>query len=508
MEERAVHSRRALALAAAGAAALAGCGIRAKFRSLTGPDTALWQTPPASPAALHVLNRVGYGAWPGDLQRVERMGIRAWIEEQIADSMPEDPAVAWRVNGLDVLQDTQDAPDLLASLSDDQLLEETQKAALLRAVYSRHQLREQMADFWTNHFNIYALKNRGRERIPVETERALRPHLLGKFRHLLTAVAHSGAMLSYLDSNQNRYGPHDRVNENYGRELMELHTVGVHAGYTQQDVHEVARCFSGWGVGESWRPGEFEFHTDWHDPGAKYIPFLHLSLPPNGGESDGQRVLNALAAHPATANRLARQLCQRFLGHAPRAVVEKAAEAYLQQDTSIRALLRPILLEALPDAGNCRPLFKRPFALVVSSLRALAADTDGGSALQKHLEQMGQPLYQWPMPDGFPVQAAAWQSALLPRWNFGIALVSGAIPGTTVSLESPLRMEHASDDAASVDVLTGVVLGRNAEASDLQPLRQRLLQHLQAARSIGVPDSERIAEITGLLLCSPEFQWR
>ena len=182
------------------------------------------------------------------------------------------------MDGLETQQDVSDAPDAMDCMPDSQLMTETQQAALLRAVYSTHQLRETLADFWTNHFNIFALKNNERVLLPTDAERALRPHLMGKFRDLLNASAHSPAMLSYLDNQLNRRGV---ANENYGRELLELHTLGVHSGYTQKDIQEVARCFTGWRVRKGFVKmnltnlktpyNGFEFGPYQHDSGAKYV---------------------------------------------------------------------------------------------------------------------------------------------------------------------------------------------------------------------------------------------
>lgn len=512
MDRRAVLRRSALAGAAVGAALFGGAGcadLRKQARTLTGPAPAAFGPLPrdagAVAAAAHVLNRVAFGPRPGEVARVVAMGAAGYLEEQLTDLLEEDPAVAWRVNALDMEQTEQDAPDALSSLSDDQLLTETQQAALLRAIYSRHQLREVLADFWTNHFNIYALKNDGRVLIPIDTERVLRPHVLGTFHDILRASAHSPAMLVYLDNSQNRRGV---ANENYARELLELHTLGVKSGYTQRDIQAVARCFTGWTVKTGFQRGQFVYDPAYHDNGAKFVPFLNLTIAPNGGEKDADTVLERLAAHPATARFLARKLCRRFLGHAPEPVVARAADAYLRGGSDIRATLRPILLDALPDPAENRAILKRPLEMTVSSLRALAADTDGGAALQKHLADMGQPLYQWPMPDGFPDKTSAWTGSLLPRWNFALALASNAIGGTTVDLDAPLQDSQAKTDEAILDTLVRIVFNCPPDAPELRTTREQVRRHIERARQAAVPQSTVIAEATGLLLAAPAFQWR
>ena len=495
---------------------MTGCGrVRDEMRRVTGPAEATWTPLPhdANKAgqAVHVLNRVAYGPCPGDVARVANMGAGAYLEEQIADRMDENPTVTWRVNGLDAHQTEQDAPDTLYDMDDGQLLRETEQAAILRAVYGRHQLREIMADFWTNHFNIYALKNDGRALIPTDTERVLRPHALGRFADLLRASAHSPAMLAYLDNNQNRKRSptgNENANENYARELLELHTLGVRSGYTQRDIQEVARCFTGWTVTTGWRRGQYAFDMGRHDEGGKYIPFLNLTITPNGGERDAQTVLERLAAHPTTARFVARKLCRRFLGDAPDRVVTSAANAYLQSGGDIRATLRPILLDALVAPAVCKPILKRPLDYIASSLRALAADTDGGANVQKHLSDMGQPLYQWPMPDGFPDKASSWTGSLLPRWNFALALCANKIDGTRTDLNAPLRAAHAVVDADQLDTLLETVYGRPRDTSELASVRAQLRTHIERARRDGLPPDALLSETAALLLAAPAFQWK
>lgn len=512
----AVTRRHLLAAAGLGTAWLgsAGCSeLKTRLRAVTGPEPAHWTadravlTLPGATQATLVLNRAAYGPRPGEVAQVAHQGAAGYLEEQLADKIDEDPAVTWRVGGLEVQQDEQDAPDVLDSLNDDQLLNETQQAMLLRAIYSRHQLREVMADFWTNHFNIYALKNHGRELIPTDAERVIRPHALGRFHDLLSASAHSPAMLAYLDNNQNRRGSGDAVNENYARELLELHTLGVHSGYTQRDIHEVARAFTGWTVADGFFQGEYRYEPQRHDEGAKFIPFLNLRLDPHRGQKDAETVLEALAVHPATARFLARKLCLRLLGTIPEPIAAQAAASYLRSGTDIRALLRPILLDGLLGQGCTKPILKRPLDFAVSSLRALAADTDGSANLQKYLADMGQPLYQWPMPDGFPQKTGAWTGAMLPRWNFALALASSTISGTAVDLQAPLKAAKATTDRARLDTLISAILNRSADAPELARLRAGLRAHVDRAHREGGTEPVILAEVAGLLLASPQFQW-
>lgn len=512
MESNTEYSRPRSALVATSMAAAtvitAGCGIRSRLASLIGPNKPDWERVPNAPTALRVLNRATFGARPGNIALVAAGGVEAFLEEQLANNLPEDPAVAWRVNALGVEQDVADAPDELSSMSDEQLTRQTTQAALLRAVYSRNQLNEVMANFWTNHFNIYSFKKRGTERIPVEIERAVRPHTLGKFRDLLSAVSHSPAMLGYLDNDMNRYGAGDKVNENFARELMELHTVGVHAGYQQIDVHEVARCFSGWSVGAGWHLGQFEYHSEWHDPGLKKIPFLHLTIPENGGESDGEKVIDALATHPATAHHLAEELCMHFIGTKPQKIVNASADVYLKSDTDIKAMLRPILLDGLVNDDYAAPVFRRPFDLIVYSLRSLAADSDCGVNVQDHLANMGEPYDQWPMPDGYPSRAGAWETALLPRWNYSIALATNTIDGTSINLEQPLNALHVNGLNHGIDVLLELATGRPAHSAQISKMRAVIHQHAAGCLKSGMDERDILSEAVALMFASPICQWK
>ena len=510
----------AVATVVVGAIALGavGCGeVRRQAQKLTGSPAATYTALPknveAAGSALHALNRVGFGPKPGDVAHVVAVGPAAWIEEQLADRMEEDPTVTWRVNALDTQQMEQDSPDTFYCTDYDQIQREMAQAALLRAVYSRHQLREQLADFWTNHFNIFSLKNDGRALLPTDTARVLRPHVLGRFHEMLTASAKSPAMLAYLDNNQNqKRDPRTGggANENYARELLELHTLGVKSGYTMKDIQAVARCFTGWTVTTGFNRGQFSYQADIHDNGMKYIPFLNLTIVPNGGEKDADRVLETLSAHPATARFVVQKLCRRFLGEVPEPIAARAESAYLHSGGDIRKTLRPILLDAdglLKPEGR-KPMLKRPLDMMVSAVRALAADTDGGEALQRHLVQMGQPLYEWPMPDGFPEKAAAWTGSLLPRWNFVLALASNAVPGTSVDLNAPLAAAKAHTEAEVLDTLTETALARPAGAGEVQQVKAQVRGHIQRARAAGLPDATIMAEATGLLLASPTFQWK
>jgi uncharacterized protein (DUF1800 family) len=335
----------------------------------------------------------------------------------------------------------------------------------------------------------------------------VRRHALGKFPDLLRASAHSPAMLAYLDNQENRRGV---PNENYARELMELHTLGVHGGYTQKDVLEVARCFTGWTIENRFlrRRGNFRFDEALHDNGSKKV--LGVTIFAGGGQSDATKVLDILATHPATARFIAGKLCRYFLGEENAEWTKKLAAIYNKTGGDIKAMLRPLLLsDTLQEAP---PILKRPFDFTVSALRALNADTDGGAPLQEHLTRMGQPLYQWPMPDGYPDRTAAWTGSLLARWNFALSLTGGAIDSTSIDVPTLLQATGISDETKKVDALMQSVWSRQGDGKAFNKSRNTLLTTLQSTFKTNEAEEKQETAawnaVAALLIAAPEFQWR
>jgi uncharacterized protein (DUF1800 family) len=482
--------RRILGLGAVSLAAslLSGCeSLEQRLTKEALPADALPPALPVASPAMRLLNRMAYGPRPGDVARVARLGAAAYVEEQLApDTLPEDAVLTWR---LGTLADTLD-PDtgLLFDEDDKRLVAALRQSATLRAVYSRRQLQERMVEFWTNHFNIYAFKGQGPQLKVIDDGETIRKHALGKFRDLLGASARSAAMLGYLDNTANRKGV---PNENYARELMELHTLGVHGGYTQRDVKEVARCLTGWTVEKHWHRGRFRFDPSAHDDGPKHV--LGVMLPAGGGVRDGERVLDIVAAHPATAQHLARKLCLHFLSNAPEALVGRLANVYGQTGGDIKSVLRPLLLSS--DMLGAQPILKRPFDYAVSALRAFNVDTDGGTGVQRHLEAMGQPLFAWPMPDGFPEGTRAWTGALIPRWNFALALTGKKVENTTLDTAA-LKSAGRNANLSPQDTLLELAFGARATDPALADLRA-------CAPAYADPD-----EWAAVVLMAPAFQWR
>ncbi len=479
-------------------AALAACApvySRLGGSAETAPAGAL---PTLAPVDYRALDRLTFGPRLSERARVAEIGLSSWIEEQLAPAALDDGPADWRLHRFDTLtMKAQDLADLGDQIFDNvdttTVPDELRQATLTRQVYSRRQLYEVMVEFWSDHFNLTTAKGDGWFLKTVDDRAVIRPHALGNFRDLLWASAHSPAMLIYLDNQANVKG---LPNENYARELMELHTLGVDGGYTQADVMNLARALTGWTVKERFWRGEFTFNPDLHDDGDKTVLGLHL-LPE--GQAEAEHVLEQLALHPATARFISTKLARRLLAdEPPPEIVARATAAFLATSGDISAVLRVILLGGLAaPAAPVAAKFKRPINFVTAALRQLNAETDAGPAVHEYLLHMGQPYFSWPTPDGYPDRAAPWSGNLLPRWQFALALVRGEIPGTTVALAE----SATADPAAAVDALGDRLFGQ-----PLAPAQRDAL--LSALRSAGATAAELPAIVAAGLLAAPAFQWR
>ncbi len=434
-----------------------------------------------------VANRLMFGPRPEDAAHIEQIGTDAFIEEQLAHTAIDDSAFNTRLAAQTQLQDTLtlSANDLYESHRPPELHQDLAQATLLRAAYSRRQLFEVVVDFWTNHFNIFFNKNGCPYLKPVDDRAAMRPYALGKFRDLLGASAHSPAMMAYLDNNTNKKR---KPNENYGRELMELHTLGVDGGYTQQDVLEVARAFTGWTyvplASGAANAGEFSFTANQHDEAAKIV--LGTALPANGGSQDAEKVMDLLASHANCATFISTKLARRFVADTPPAsVVQTGAQAFAQSKGDIKATLGAIL-HSTEFKQSFGQKMKRPLEYIVSALRATLAESNCGTPVHDFLELMGQPLFQWNAPNGYPDVRGAWggASVLLARWNFATALAANAMTGTTLSL---------ADLNKGVDALAAQLLGLALPAE---------------VKTALAPFEADPSALMALLIASPQFQMR
>jgi uncharacterized protein (DUF1800 family) len=537
-----------------------GCATRPAAAPSSSQLTLPLGGPPTRTHTVHALQRLGFGPSPGDLSEVERLGLAAWIDRQlkpgvdpameerlsgfktlglsVADSFRTypRPQVALKAMGVDVKTEAgKEAARDYAKLNADelprQLLVELTQARLLRAANSRRQFEEVLVDFWFNHFNVSAEKGRVRWMVNAYEREAIRPHVFGRFRDVLGATAKHPAMLWYLDGwlsvregfslelgarkktqapvvmmeeddDENAPEPLGTgralgLNENYARELLELHTVGVSAGYTQDDVREAAKALTGWSLEVRPRQakfGQFVFRPLAHDDGARRV--FGLELPAGLGQQHGEQLLDFLARHPATARHLATKLCQRLVSDTPPpALVERVAAVFLRTDGDLSATYRAIIES--PEFWSADAIASKtrtPLEFVVGAIRAVGTLDEVQRPLATALDQMGQPLYRCAPPTGYREEGAAWVSAggLVARINFGLKLAAGRIPGVIVALppkETPL------------DTLAQSILGRPASEATLATVRKALA----AEDEVDERRDDR-SKVVGLLLGAPEFQ--
>jgi uncharacterized protein (DUF1800 family) len=375
------------------------------------------------------------------------------------------------------------------------------ESKLLRAIESKRQLAEELDDFWFNHFNVFYDKGSDRFSIPDYERQAIRPFVLGKFRDLLEATAKSPAMLFYLDNFQSVRADIDAknknrkvkrgLNENYGRELMELHTLGVNGGYTQQDVTEVARCFTGWTLLEPRRGGGFTYNDNQHDKGEKVV--LGHVIPAGGGMDDGEKVLDILATHPSTAHFISKELAQRFVAdNPPEALVQRMAATFLKTDGDIREVMKTMLAsKEFWSEGAYRAKVKTPFEMVASSVRALDATVTDAFALANQVGNLGEPLYRKQEPTGYSNLNSEWvnSAALLARMNFAMQLAQNRVPGVKVDVaqfgNEPIGVAKA-------------LLCRTASPQTQAAIHRALEDKKQQTPAL----------VAGLVIGSPDFQRR
>lgn len=493
---------KVLALLSAGAGAAAGCSPLASLlpsQSAGFPDPLKISSP-----EWRALNRITFGPRPDERQRLAEIGLENYLEEQLSPKNIADHKTNLLINRFEVLEMDADAlrnrgDKIFDNYDPDLVLDDFRQATTLRQVYSKRQLEEVLVEFWTDHFNISVQKGDCWFLKVVDDREVIRAHALGNFRELLGASAHSPAMLVYLDNQENHK---DAPNENYARELLELHTLGVQGGYSQTDVMELARCLTGWRIKEHFWQGELNFDQDAHTPGTKNIlgEIIH-----NSGREEIDQVLDVLVKHPSTAETICTKLAKRFLADDPPGeIITKASQAFLKSNGDIKTVLRVILLDGFPNIQTDDiPLkYKRPVNFLVSAIRSSGADTDGGKAIQRYIKSMGQPLYDWPTPDGYPDTAAAWQGNLLPRWRFALDLVQNRIKGTKFDLESFLVDIEPGDARFFVDRVANNLLGGSLPAG----MEIELLSSLEETLS----DNPRLAAeiVIAGVLSSPTFQWR
>ncbi len=487
-------SRRSLLLAGAGAclATLSGCGVPAALWPGAAAPATLDPPQDAGAQALHrLLNRCSFGVRPGDREHARALDRAAgppgagWLAAQLRPGEIDDDACERALRRCDSLEQPYGE---LYEYKERVLLRELTTASVLRAALSQRQLYEVMVEFWSDHFNIDISKGECAWLKVGDDREVIRRHALGRFRDLLRASATSPAMLWYLDGRVNRRAtPEERANENYARELLELHTLGVHGGYSQRDVMEASRCLTGWTVRprRSFGKARVEFAAALHDDGEKSVLGRHF--PAGGGAQDLERLVTLVADHPATASHLAWKLCRRFIADDPPAgAVAVVAAAFNANGGDIAATLGALFASTefracvAPEAP-APAKFKRPFHFLVSCLRACDASSDGAEGLTAYLGRMGQAPFQYPTPDGYPEGLGNWSGTLMWRWQLASALSANRIAGTRIDRQQ-LRVRAGSQPA-----LAAHLLGRQPTARETAAL---------------AGDGDELA----LLLSSPAFQ--
>lgn len=559
----------------------------------------------AEQKAIHLLDRITFGARPGDIERVMKTGWEKFLDEQLHPERIADTAIEQKLKGIEsihlsnaelanyypppqVIQQALKSKGLEAPgfangantptgqteqeqksnqakrreiqkilkemgyKQPQQVALELQQAKILRAAYSERQLQEVMTDFWFNHFNVFLQKGADRVLTTTYERDAIRPHVFGKFEDLLKATAESPAMLFYLDNwmsaapNAQMLQRRERVakamerrqarlgdkmseqekeqmlnaqgkikkaprglNENYAREIMELHTLGVDGGYTQKDVQEVARCFTGWTLKQPRNGAEFIFNPMIHDDGEKTV--LGKKIAAGGGQKDGYAVIHLLATHPSTAKFISTKLARKFVNDTPpQALVNRMAETFKKTDGDISQVLRTMLTS--PEffaAENYRAKIKTPFEMTVSAVRAVGAETAGGPQFHRWIAQMGEGLFMAQPPTGYPDTAEHWVNtgALLERMNFALALSANRIPGTRTNLSSLVPDAATLQPSQLVDRYSKLLLKGELSPQSRATIDQSLSEQMLAKNDNStVVDAAKIAKVVGLILGSPEFQ--
>ncbi len=454
--------------------------------------------------AVHVLNRLTWGIRSDDLARIEALSIEGYLDWQLNPDSIDDPLIDEFLAAHPVL--TASPQEIARAQNEDygSVHDLALWHRLYRAIYSERQLYELMVEFWTDHFNI-PIADLVTEKV-VDDREVIRRHALGRFRDLLLASAQSPAMLYYLNNASNEK---EHPNENYARELMELHTLGVDGGYTEQDVKAVARILTGWTVNDA---TGFVFDRDRHDDGEKTA--LGTVFPAGRGIEEGLQLLDMLAAHPSTAHFIATKLCRRFVSDQPPAgLIDSAAQVFLASDGDLRQVMRHILMSnEFMQSPNQK--LRRPLDVLVAILRVLRPGLDVGDPnipVFWFLEPMGQLPFYWHPPDGYPDHAAAWISTngLLNRWNAAMLLPlasDGWYENITLDLNAVIPPTATVGEL--VDTASRLVL-----AGDLVPEdREHLIYYLSDYGDPNQPAgdalrAERLASLVGLLMASPYFQW-
>ena len=530
--------------------------------------------------ALHALNRLGFGARPGDVDRVLKTGVDTWIDQQLHPEVIPDRELDARLQTIPTLKmsdaemmlkyyrpivearrDRKNAkndgqPDIKDKEAMQMLRKNAQQVTadlvsqrIIRAAESDRQLNEVMVDFWFNHFNVFVGKGIDRFLLTSYERDVIRPHIWGRFEDLLLATAKSPAMLFYLDNARSVAEPANRpkmthrpgggfrggmfgrrmpvdedqmmrrraqqqnanknkggLNENYAREIMELHTLGVDGGYTQKDVTELARVFTGWTIAPPQQGGGFIFRRALHDVGPKTVLGVHF--PAGGGMEEGEKMIHILAHSPATAHHIAYELAQRLVADdPPKALVDRVAKQFLDSDGDLRQTVKAVIdSPEFWDPQYYQAKVKSPFEYAISAVRAIDGQVTDAIPIARELQKIGEPLYGAQPPTGYSDKADVWVNtgALLNRLNFALALAANKMPGVRSDVVALIPADAATDPHKSVDALALALTGGDLSEATRTTIRSRLVE--RKAPAMDPWDNTQIPMIAGLILGSPEFQ--
>lgn len=447
-------------------------------------DTEAWGS-----SELRLARHITNGLTPEEAFLARTKGFKGYLEYHLNPAAIDDVAVEAFVATTYPQLPMQGTE--LYLLDSGMLQRQLQEATVFRAAFSKRQLYERMVEFWSDHFNI-AIQEVNYLKM-LDDREVIRKYALGNFPDMLRASAHSAAMLVYLNNNTSRF---PKVNENYARELMELHTLGVDGGYTQTDVSEVARCLSGWTIKGR---GDFNFDSTGHDFGAK--SFLGNTIPAAPGTgaaavAEGDKVLNVLAAHPNTAKYIAKKMIMWLLRYdPPQDLIDQVAAAYLSSGGNIPAMIRVILTPTNIVAAPSK--HKRPFHFVASALRGLNPTVKGIAAIAgTRLALLGHQSFFWATPDGYPDKVQFWSGLVMQRWGFGDYLANLAT-GDIVVDPAPFMTVNTPD---------GVMASINATMfGGEMPVRTR--DALKTYLAGGTLNATRVRETLALAINSSTFQW-
>jgi uncharacterized protein (DUF1800 family) len=448
----------------------------------------------ASEPLVRLLNRAGYGPRPGDIENARQLGFEQWLEQQLHPEQILDTKADLILSGLSLYN--TDINYMLGFDPDDGY-RDLIWATIARQIYSERQLFESMVEFWSDHFTIYAKTNQYMVFFKMIDDReVVRPNALGNFRELLHASVRSPAMLIYLNNAENDA---DHPNENYARELMELHTLGVFGGYNQDDVMNVARILSGLTVKKR-GPWQWQttFNNKHHDDEKKVV--IGENYPAGMGEQEIAKLVDFLVDQPATSDHIASKLVRRFVADDPPAeLVAEVAQVFRTTDGEIRPMLRTIFLSE--QFKSAPPKLKRPVHYIVSSLRALNINVRFSRDLYSRFQGMGQVPFMWPTPDGYPDVAEAWASNQLARWNFASDLVNDQLGGASFDPAKLAGLVGSDRPGDLIDLYATLLVGKTLPSAE----RQRLLGYLMAAESKREKKG-RLREVVGLMIAGAEFQ--